>query len=387
MGVEKKDLFTSSEEVLRCQASDRVAALSLQLKSGTVPLHKGEPDFGTPSVICEAAYEAAKAGKTGYPLPKGDVRLRKAIAADINTFATVDIDEESVLITGGATEAIYIAMKAYLNPGDSVAIFDPCYSLYAIIAQQIGVEVVYVPLDARLRPDPSLLRRTLKPNCRMLVLNNPNNPIGTVLTRSEIEAIAGVAEEYGLIVLSDEVYDKIVFDGRQNTSALAIENLADRTILVNSFSKTFAMAGWRIGYLVMPKDKIWPAFLVHLNLTNGVNSIAQEAALKAISCGRELYDPMVREYEYRKGIVLEELKKIPSVRCEAPEGTFYVFCKYDIECGSAALVRRFLEHGVAVRSGIEFGPRGEGFFRVSFCQSADKLKEGLGRIAKVLVTL
>lgn len=377
-------LFRSSEEVLRCQANERIAALSMQPKSDTIPLHKGEPDFRTPGIVCKTAYEAAKSGKTGYPLPKGDIGLRKAIASDIKTFATVDIDEESVLITNGATEAIYIAMKAYLNPGDAVAILDPCYSLYSTIAQQIGVEVINVPLGPGLRPDLSLLGKRLRPNCRMLIINNPNNPVGTVLTRSELDAIADVAVEYGLMVLSDEVYDKIVFDGRQNTSALAVEKLANRTILVNSFSKTYAMAGWRIGYIVMPREKIQSAFLIHLNLTNGVNSITQEAALKALSFGEKLWGPMVADYEKRRNLVCDELKKIGSIEFMKPEGTFYVFCKFNLEYTSGEITNRLLDGGVAVRNGAEFGTRGEGYFRISFCQDKETIKVGLARIAKAL---
>ncbi len=350
---------------------------------GVISLIAGDPDFPTPDPIREAMVGAVSSGFTRYAHSQGDPDLREFLASLLSRRSRRPYTSEQVLITHGASAALAVVMLAVLDPGQRVVIPEPTYSLYADLATVAGAEIAFV----RHRPDLHLDLDGIAAaaaRARMVVICNPCNPTGAVYSRAELEALADIAAEHDLLVLCDEAYDHIVYEGVDFTSALQIEGLAERLIYVQSFSKTYAMTGWRVGYLAAPREVVVAAAGLHRTFNGPVNSAVQRAALAAATLPDDRLEDMRREYQARRDIVVLMVAGCPGLRLRPPQGTFYALLGYRLSLPSTEVTRLALERGVAVRAGAEYGPGGEGFVRIAFSTDRSLLVEGLERLLPLL---
>jgi len=378
----------ASQAALRGVNAERLASIDIPPDENIARLHVGDPCFATPRHIVDAAAAAMTEGYTHYPPSHGDPQLRMAVAKQASLRAGRPIDSTDVLVTAGATEAIYCALTAVLDPGDEVILFDPSYSLYAAIVDQIGAVPVFVAMTPDLRPDLDRLHRAVTDKTRLVVINNPVNPTGVVFTERELKAIGGIAVARDLLVLADEIYDELVFT-QAFSSYLAMPELADRLLYVNGFSKTYAMTGWRLGYLIAPAELLQAAYVIHTNCASVVNWPAQRAGIAALQGPRQPIDEMIAGYHARREAMLLGLAGTPGLRAISPEGAFYLYVgfSFDSPMRSTDLTKRLLSEGVAVRSGTEYGPAGEGYLRLSYSATFDDIREGTQLIHRVFEQL
>jgi aspartate aminotransferase len=355
---------------------------------------RGEPDFDTPPHIIEAAARAMKAGRTRYPDNRGEMPLREAIAVKLARDNGVPYDPGSeILVTTGATLGIYVALMAVVNPGDEVLLPDPIYDAYRSPIELAGgcVKPVRSSIEGgRFVIAPDAIAAAVTPASRVLLLNTPWNPVGTVLTRHELQAIAEVVLRHGLTLISDEIYEAITYDGAAHVSPAALApELRARTILINSLSKTYAMTGWRLGYCAAPARVTQAMFLSLQQASRGPATFIQDAATAALSGSQDAVADMRAEYTRRRRLVLDALSSIPRVRVLPPEGGFFAMADArDTGVASNEIRRKLLnEAGVAVVHGAAYGPGGEGTLRVSFASGGDILERGLGLLRQGLSAL
>jgi aspartate aminotransferase len=352
------------------------------LPPGAIRFDQGDPHFNTPQPIRSALAAAVEAGIVHYSDPEGDPELRSAVASNVSSRSARCYGDEQVLITHGATGALTAAILGTLNPGDSVLIPEPSYSLYSDLVHMAGAQPVYVPCPPpEFRLDLAAME-SLARHARLVVLCHPCNPTGTVYTRDEIEAVADIAARHNLLVLSDEAYDHIVYEPTNFTSALDVPVLADRLLYVQSFSKTYAMTGWRLGYLLTPPDLQAVCGRIHRTLVGPINSAVQRAALEALAHGDEWHAAMLREYRERRDMVVDALQSRADSPVGPPQGTFYILAPHPGEINSEDMAQLALEYGVAVRPGSEYGPSGEGFLRIAFSLALDEVQEGMARLGR-----
>ena len=373
---------------MRGFSRERLTGIDIPPDRDIARLNVGDPCFDTPGHIVDAMVAAMNAGFTHYPPSHGDPELRAAIAKKASTRAARPVESSEVLVTAGATEAIYCALTAMLDPGDEVLLFDPSYSLYTAILNQIGAIPVFAAMTPELRPDHALLQRAITDRTRMLIVCNPVNPTGVVLDESELEAIADFAVANDLLVLVDEIYDELVFTGRFSSS-LAITELADRLMYVHVFSKTYEMTGFRLGYLIAAPELLQPAHIILSNCSAGVNWPTQRAGIAALEGPQEPVAQMVAGYHARRQALLEGLAGTPGLKPISPEGTFYLYVGFNFErpISSADLTRLLVTEGVAVRSGTEYGQAGEGYIRLSYSATLDDIRKGAERLHRVFESL
>ncbi len=374
-------MISASKAVERLSGSQRNLAdrLPKPRTAKVIGLHRGDPSFDTPQYVVEAAVRAMREGYTHYPAPQGDPQLREAIAAYQSRISGVPVSASEVVVTNGGTGAVYAGMVAFLNEGDEVVLLDPTYSLYADVARVIGARAVCVPLTGSFTVDLDAVRAAVSPRTRMLVLNYPSNPTGRLLQQEELDGLAAIAGEHDLVVLSDEVYDQLVFKGR-HISALGHPDLVDRTILVNSFSKTYAMTGWRLGWVVAKGGLINPIFTVHRSALGYPNHIAQRAGLAALTNeaeDRKWRAWMLAQYQAQRQAMWEGLTQVPGVQVYDLVAAFYAWVRYDLPLSSVDLMKYLYERGLAIRPGTEFGLMGEGHLRFTFAPSVEIIKEGV----------
>ncbi len=347
-------------------------------------LASGEPDFDTPEHIRLALVEAIEGGATHYGAWDGDPELREALAAVCGAGSRRDRSGDEVLITHGGSGALAAALLGTLNPGDEVIVPTPTYSLYADLARLAGARPRTVPLTADFRLDLDAIAAAA-PSARMITLCNPGNPTGAVCSADELRAVAAIAEEHDLLVVSDEAYERILYPGSGFTSALDVPELGDRLLYAQTFSKTYAMTGWRVGYLCASADVIRAAALVHRTFAGPLNTALQRAALTAVTADQDFFGPMLEEYTARRELVLEALEDLPGVTAHVPAGAFYVFVEHGALGSSAEIVTRARENGLALRSGSEFGLGGEGHVRLSFATDRARLERGLVLLRETLI--
>jgi aspartate aminotransferase len=357
-------------------------------------LMRGEPDFRTPQHIIDAATSALDAGRTAYPDQRGETGLREAVALKLARDNRVTYDPGTeILITTGATLGIHTALMATIAEGDGVLLPDPVYDAYQSPIRMAGgtIQPVRAPiLQDRFVLTRDALEAAVTRSSRALVLNTPWNPVGTVLRDTELWDVADFVLRHDLILISDEIYEGIVYDDRRHVSPASLSrDIATRTILVNSLSKTYAMPGWRVGYCAAPAPLVSAMLLVLQQSSRGPATFVQDAAAVALSGPQECVGAMRQEYTRRRSQVLSTLSGIPHARVLAPEGGF--FAMVDVRAGglpSDEVRRRLLhEHGVAVVHGSAYGPGGEGTLRVSFASGGEMLGDGLDRLAQGLSRL
>ncbi|WP_433479297.1 pyridoxal phosphate-dependent aminotransferase [Spirillospora sp. CA-142024] len=343
-----------------------------------VSLAIGEPDFATPPGIVAAMKRALDAGHTHYTDPLGLPELRSAIGDRAGRGHGPD----NVTITHGGSAGLAAVIMSVVNPGDTVVIDDPTYSLYADIAAAAGGTAVRVARRADGRLDRERLRAALA-GAALLIVCQPGNPTGRILTADEWRTIAEATRGTGTLVLSDEAYGGIVY-GDGFVSVLDVADLRDRAVLCQTFSKTYAMTGWRLGYLVGPAPVVADAALVHRTINGAINTAAQHAALAAFDAAIERdLKAMVDQYRERRDVMGAELAAVPRLTFEPPEGGFYFYCAYDDPRTSLEIRDAARRCGVLIRPGREFGPAGEGHIRLSFATSVAGIERGVRRLARV----
>ena len=366
----------------------RVAEASLRPPGGVAPpgaisLAQGEPDFATPEPIVEALSKAVRDGYTRYGDMNGDPELREAIAQQASRIAGTQFTDRCVLVSHGGAAAITAAILATVNPGDRVVLPEPTYSLYLDAVELAGGRAVFVPTRPDHHLDLGRLDAALD-RARLTVLCNPVNPTGVVFDAAELDWLGRRLSGTDTLVLADEAYADIVYDGTSFTSTLSVPALRERLIYVQTLSKTYAMTGWRVGYAVADEAITSAIRQVHRTMNSAVNAAVQRAALEAIRIGPVLGAPMLRAYQERRDFVTARIAAMECLDATRPDGAFYSFGRYSSPLPAAEVTARLLAGGVAVRSGPEFGPSGEGHIRLSFATSLQNLEEGLDRIETVL---
>jgi aspartate aminotransferase len=371
-------------------AVERITATSLRPTFAPVPglisLAMGEPDFDTPPEIIAAAIDALHAGYTRYTEPSGDAELRDALAALVSKTARAPYGRDQVLVTHGSSAGLAAAILAIVSPGDRVVIPEPSYSLYADLVNLAGGVSVLVPLLPDFHLDFAALASALD-GARLVVLCTPGNPTGAVYRADEWARLGALIAAGRAYVLSDEAYHALVYDGAAFVSGLTIGALRERLVYAQTFSKTYAMTGWRIGYVAGPAPIVKAAGVIHraFNATN--NAFVQRAALAALRDDGRSARGWLEQFSARRDFALDGLRKIDGLTVATPEGSFYIFARYAAPISSEKLAERMIEGGVSVRAGREYGPSGEGFFRLSFATSTEKLAIGIERIASVFAKL
>jgi aspartate aminotransferase len=365
--------------------SDTVRALRQQGKD-VVDLGGGEPDFATPEWICRAAAEAMFAGDTHYVASAGTPQLRQAISRKLKDDNGIEVGPEAIIVTPGAKSALFSSVLALVQPGDDVLMFDPGWVSYEPMASVAGANCVRIPLDPsdNYRITRGVILEHITPASRLLILNTPNNPTGRIATRDELEAIATVAVERDLIVISDEIYEKITYDGRQHLSTAALPRMAERTLTVNGFSKAYAMTGWRLGYVAGPVEIIKQIAKIHSHSITCASSFGQAGAVEALNGPQEFIDSMVEAWDARRHRIAAGLNSVPGFQCPLPEGAFYALP--DISgtgLSGADVAKRLIDQAlVGVTPGGAFGDVTQNHIRLSFANSDSVIDSAIERIRK-----
>ncbi len=353
-----------------------------------VHLEIGEPDFTTPPNIVEAGIKALRDGWTHYGPAAGFPELRQAIAEQVsrtrgNPSNPINVDPDEVVVTPGAKPIMFYTMLALVEPGDEVLVPDPGFPIYASMVRFVGATPISLPhreeLDFGLDVDE--VKSLISKKTRLVILNSPNNPTGAVITREQLGALAGILAGTDINVLSDEIYREIIYDA-EPVSITQFDGMKERTVILDGFSKTYAMTGWRLGYGVMPVPLARKVALLMTNSNSCTASFTQQAGIEALRGDQSHARKMKEEFERRRNVVVEGLNRIPGFRCRMPHGAFYAFPNITgTGFSSQELADRLLpEAGVATLSGPGFGPEGEGFIRLSYANSVENIQKALKRI-------
>jgi aspartate aminotransferase len=365
-----------------------VRARALELTGAKViHLEIGEPDFDTPPHIVAAAADALAKGHTHYVPAPGIPELRAAVAAFLERTGRLRTSPDRVVVTPGAKPIMFFTILALCQEGDEVLYPDPGFPMYESIAAFAGARPVPVPLreEHGFRMDPDELASLVTDRTRLVILNSPHNPCGSMLTRDDVEAIARVALQHDLVVLSDEVYTAIRYGG-DCPSVLQVEGMAERTVLLDGWSKSFAMTGWRLGFGVLPPALVEPVTRLVVNSVSCTSAFSQHAAIAALEGPSAPVEQMVAAFRERRAVIVAGLNRIPGISCLEPEGAFYVFPRVrDLGLPAAELADLLLVRGgVACLPGTAFGAHGEGYLRFSYANSVERIREALEAIELVV---
>ena len=359
-----------------------------------VSLMRGEPDFDTPPHIVEAAIRALRAGRTRYPDNRGEPGLRDAIAAKLSRDTGLAYDPGTeVLVTTGATLGIHAALTALLEPGDEVLLPEPIYDAYQSPIRLAGGTARFVAADihdGRFGVSAGAIEAALTPRSRVLLLNTPWNPVGTVFREPELRAIGDLVVRRGLTLVSDEIYEAITYGDCRHISPVSLgDEVRARTVVINSLSKTYAMTGWRLGYCAGPASIVQRMFLVLQQSSRGPATFVQDAAVEALTGPQDAVAGMRREYEQRRAQVIEALGSVPGIHVLPPEGGFFAMVDARALGMASNDIRRQLlrDAGVAVVHGAAYGPSGEGTLRVSFGSGGGTLTRGLEQMREGLAIM
>ena len=352
---------------------------------GAISLAVGEPGFATPPHIVEAACQALRDGFTKYSPNEGYLDLREAISEKIERVNGYRADPASeVFVTVGAMEALLLTFMVGIDPGDEVLITDPSYTNFEGQITLAGGRPIFVPTDPErgYLPHAEGVAAAVTPRTRAILVNSPSNPTGAVYPRDLLHAIAELCVRHDLLLVSDETYDALTYGDIRTVSPASFPGLRERTVSIHSFSKEYAMTGWRIGYLTGPASMLRVMAVVQEQMASCVNAATQRAALAAIRGPQDCVETMRLAYQRRRDVVVERLRRIPGVRCPRPDGAFYAFPDVRaVSQDTRSLAERLLfDHKVVVSPGEAFGPRSAGFLRLSYASSDEDLAEGLTRL-------
>lgn len=351
-----------------------------------IHLELGEPDFHPASPIVDSLRNAVAAGRDRYCATRGLPALREAIAAYLKRTRRLDAAAEQILVAPGCKMALSLAMMALIEPGDEVLYPDPGFPIYPSFTRGLGAKAVPFGLEERnkFHPDLDEIAAKITPRTSVIIFNSPNNPTGTVFSKAALEKIAELAKEHDLWIISDEIYARILFENEYQ-SIWAIPGVAERTVIIDGFSKSFAMTGWRLGYAVAPVHLIDAMDLLVLNTFTCAAEFTQVAAVEALHDSTGAVDAMVEEYRKRRGLLIAGLNRIPGFRCQAPQGAFYAWVNIEDTGLSSEKVQTILleEGGVAGIAGAAFGPGGKNFLRFSLVSARNLLEDALERMQRV----
>jgi len=383
--------FAKRTAHLKPEGAYHVLGRALQLeKEGREIIHFeiGQPDFPTFENICEAGIQAIRSGKTRYTPPAGMMELRAAIAEDAGRRRGISILPQEVVISPGGKPNLFFPTLALVEEGDEVMYPDPGFPTYEAMIRVAGGIPVAMPLleENDFSLDLDAFDRLINPRTKLVILNSPSNPTGGVLSWEALHHIAEQVQRYDCWVLSDEIYSRLVYDNLNAPSIASLTGMKERTIIVDGFSKTYSMTGWRLGFGIMP---VALAQQVELLLTHSIGATAhftQFAGLEAILGPQEAVNEMVAEFQRRREVMVSGLNSLPGFRCRQPQGAFYAFPNIrEIGQSSAELADHLLEEaGVALLPGSAFGIYGEGYLRLSYATGVEAIREGLARIRRVL---
>jgi aspartate aminotransferase len=376
-------MLEKSERVKKLQGSERTQR-KLIIPKDAIRLDMGEPDFPTPVHIQEAATRAMRENYTHYTNAYGEEELRQAVCSSLKRDFGVERKPENVLITSGGISAIHTISATYLSQGDEALIPDPEYSAYADSVSLFGGTPVFVPLKPDFHLDFDALEKSISKRTRMLFVSSPGNPTGRILRDDEIRGLARLAVEKDLLLVVDEVYCKLLYGGAKFLSICQIEEARARSILLNSFSKAYAMTGWRVGYLVADAPIIKDLVTFHKTMTICPNVPAQRACIAALNGPQDCVEAMLSEYEQRKVLVEKRLKEIPRITVAPCEGAFYFFIRFEHSLTSQQMTEYLFNKGIMVRSGTEYGTGGQKHFRICFATSMEILETGMDRLKQAL---
>lgn len=352
-----------------------------------ISLGIGEPDFVTPEPIMRAGIQSLGRGQTGYTSNAGLIELRRALATHLEELYGVSYDPASeLLVSVGVSEALYLALTATLNPGDEVIIPQPCFVSYAPEVIFAGGAPIIVPTDVEhgFQITAEAITKAITPRTKALLIGYPSNPTGAVMERELLSEVAAVAERHDLLVISDEIYDQLVY-GVEHVCFPSLPGMRERTILLQGFSKAYAMTGWRIGYVAAPAELLTPMYRVHQYTIMSAPTVAQYAALAALQIGAPHVEEMVAEYDRRRRLIVDGLNNI-ALTCFEPRGAFYAFPSIsasgmnDDEFAETLLS----EEHVAVVPGSAFGSAGSGFVRCAYATAYEKIEEALDRLHRFM---
>ncbi len=367
----------------------RAKALEAQGRE-VVHLEIGEPDFDTPKHIIDAACKALHSGYTHYTPSAGIPELRKAIAEEMSRTRGIPVEADNVVVTPGGKPIMFYVILALAEPGDEVIYPNPGFPIYESMINFTGAKPVPIPLreEYNFAFDMDEFKKLVTKKTRLIIINSPHNPTGGILDKGTLHEIARIAMERDIPVLSDEIYDRILYDG-EFYSIASIPGMQERTIILNGFSKTYAMTGWRLGYGVMPKD-----FAVHITrlMTNSnscTNAATQIAGIAALKGPQDDVDRMVAAFRERRDVIVKGLNEIPGVSCVLPKGAFYAFPNIKGTGMQSKPLADYLlnEAGVACLSGTSFGAYGEGYLRLSYANSVENIQKALERMADAIAKL
>ena len=355
-----------------------------------VHLEIGEPDFPTPAHITEAAIRALREGHTHYTPAAGLIEAREAVSAYVSRTRGIKIEASQVLVVPGSKNILLFAMLALVNPGDEIIYPDPGYPIYESLGRFIGAKLRPIRLreENDFRFDLDEFRSLLSSRTRLIILNSPHNPCGSVLERSEIEAIAEAVMATKAYVLSDEIYSRLQYEGTHYSIA-AVPGMQPRTIIMDGLSKTYAMTGWRVGFGIMRPELVKKMSRLMINSNSCAASFSQMATIAALSGPQECVEAMLTEFRTRRQIVMDELNKIEGVECQTPKGAFYVFPNVSAIDRNVNRFAKFLleKAGVACLPGTCFGKGGRGYLRLSYANSRDSIREGIHRMHDAITSM
>ncbi len=366
----------------------RAAALQAGGKD-VINLGIGQPDFSTPEHVVEAAVKALRDGHHGYTPANGILPLREAVAADIAKHRNAEVNPDHVLIVPGGKVTMFFAILMFGEPGAEILYPNPGFPIYESVINFTGATAVPIPLheDPGFSFSAEEVLAKITPATRLIILNSPANPTGGVVPKIELDKLAAGLEDHPHVhIMSDEIYSRMLYDGRDHVTMLAYEGLRGRMILLDGWSKTYAMTGWRLGYSVWPAGLIDKATRLAINCHSCVNASTQFAGIAALTGPQDAVDSMMAAFAERRGVIVEALNAVPGFRCQQPAGAFYAFPNVT-DTGSSVreLQNRFLEEGgVATVAGTSFGAFGEGYLRFSYANSVENIRQAMARIGRLL---
>ena len=352
-----------------------------------VDLSIGDTDFTTDEAIINAAFRDAKAGYTHYGDPKGDPELISAVCKAWEEDFDQSLPRDHVLVSASSCLGMSLAMFAILDPGDEVLVPNPSWLHYFYCADLVGAKTVSYPLleENNFNVVPEDIEKLVTPKTKMVIVNSPNNPTGSVLSKESLQAIADIAEKYDLVVLSDEIYEKLIYDDSVHHSIASLPGMRDRTVMIHGVSKSYSMTGWRIGFAVTANKEFISAMIRVLQYTvTCANSFAQDGAEVALNGPQDCVEDMRQQFDRRRKLVYDRINKIEGLSCIAPKGAFYCFVNIKKLGMSDEEASNYYinEAGVAMVPGSAFGEYGKGYLRVSFANSYENIEKAMDRIAR-----
>jgi aspartate aminotransferase len=386
MGTAAHPGLAASLDRLGTETAFSVLARARELERGgrdVIHLEIGEPDFDTPEHICDAAFAAMRNGQTHYCPSAGIAEFREVVAEELSETRGLAIDASNVLVANGAKPFLFFTILAVCDPGDEVIYPDPGFPIYESAIRWVGATPVALPLleERDFTFDPEDLAARLGPRTKLVILNSPQNPTGGVASEEDLAEAARLVLETSAWVLSDEVYARMLYEGRSSSIA-SVPGMLDRTVLLDGLSKTYAMTGWRCGYAAVPEPLVEPLVRFFVNSTSCVPPFVQHAGIAALRGPQDAPLAMVEEFRARRELVVAGLNELPGVTCRTPRGAFYVFPNVSqLPIGADELASRLLEDaGVAVLAGSAFGDVGRGNLRLSYANSRENLTRALERM-------